>query len=348
MDRPPRIGILWRGRAGDPVPSRETIRLRAIFDEFEAQGAHAQPVIFCEEAADDVRDTIAGLDAVLVWVDPIVAGRDRLVLDAILREAVITGTYVSAHPDVILKMGTKDVLVRTRDMAWGSDTHRIDSVEGLGQELLARLRSGSRVLKQHRGSSGDGVWKVELIREALLPEESELEIRHAARGGRREQVTLGDLSQRFEPYFAAFAGTGCMLDQPYQERVADGMVRAYLSVDKVVGFGHQYVTALAPLEEGVDETPAPPARIYFGPDRAEFQPLRAKLEGGWVAEMQGICGVEKAELPVVWDADFLLGPKTPSGEDSYVLCEINVSGVFPIPDEAVAPLVTTTLESLSR
>jgi len=33
------------------------------------------------------------------------------------------------------------------------------------------------------------------------------------------------------------------------------------------------------------------------------------------------------QLPIIWDADFLYGPKTPSGDDSYVLCEINVSAV---------------------
>jgi hypothetical protein len=41
-------------------------------------------------------------------------------------------------------------------------------------------------------------------------------------------------------------------------------------------------------------------------------------------------------LPLIWDADFLYGPKTRAGEDTYVLCEINVSSVFPIPDEAPA------------
>jgi hypothetical protein len=40
----------------------------------------------------------------------------------------------------------------------------------------------------------------------------------------------------------------------------------------------------------------------------------------------------------LWDADFLYGPKTADGADSYVLCEINVSAVAPFPDSA-APKV---------
>ncbi len=58
------------------------------------------------------------------------------------------------------------------------------------------------------------------------------------------------------------------------------------------------------------------------------------MESGWVEEMQRLCEVSDEELPAIWDADFLLGPKSASGEDSYVLCEINISSVFPIPEEA--------------
>jgi hypothetical protein len=44
--------------------------------------------------------------------------------------------------------------------------------------------------------------------------------------------------------------------------------------------------------------------------------------------------IQVEALPLIWDADFLYGPQTRSGEDTYVLCEINVSSVLPIPDQA--------------
>jgi hypothetical protein len=339
----PSIGILWRGRPDDTAAARETTRLRAIFEAIEAQGAGTEALVFAEEIADEIRERIAALDAVLTWVDPIVAGRDRSVLDTLLRAAAAAGVYVSAHPDVILKMGTKDVLVRTKDMAWGTDSHRIDSPTELREQLPARLRAGARVLKQHRGSSGDGVWKVELVRDAPVADAMLVEVRHAVRGSRAERLPLGAFIARCAPYFAAFAGAGCLIDQPYQERAGEGMVRAYLSGDQVVGFGHQFVTALLPLPAGVEATPAPPPRSYFGPEQPDFQDLRAALESGWVAELQRRCGVDTADLPAIWDADFLLGPTTPTGEDTYVLCEINVSGVFPIPDEAVTPLAAAAI-----
>jgi hypothetical protein len=57
--------------------------------------------------------------------------------------------------------------------------------------------------------------------------------------------------------------------------------------------------------------------------------------------------IATVELPVLWDADFLLGPKDASGEDSYVLCEINVSSVSPFPDSA-APLLARAALDLIR
>ena len=54
-------------------------------------------------------------------------------------------------------------------------------------------------------------------------------------------------------------------------------------------------------------------------------------------------GLDKSQLPVIWDADFLYGPKDTDGIDTYVLCEINVSSVYPFPDDALMPLVAETL-----
>ena len=50
----------------------------------------------------------------LVWVNPIEQGLDRSKLDPLLREVADAGVWVSAHPDVILRMGTKEVLFDTR------------------------------------------------------------------------------------------------------------------------------------------------------------------------------------------------------------------------------------------
>jgi hypothetical protein len=63
--------------------------------------------------------------------------------------------------------------------------------------------------------------------------------------------------------------------------------------------------------------------------------------------MQQRLGIAVSDLPVLWDTDFLYGAKDASGDDTYVLCEINVSCVSPFPDEALSPLVDAIADSLS-
>jgi hypothetical protein len=331
-----RVGVLWRG---DPVaeagPSAEQGRMRATLGALRARGLRAEPVVFAEDIVDEVRARLRELDGVLVWVDPIMDGVDRARLDALLRDVASGGVWVSTHPDVILKMGTKDVLVRTQRMAWGTPCHVYRTPAQLREELPVRLGLGPRVLKQHRGNGGNGVWKVERTDSSATGPEAPVRVLHAARGSAVEELPLDAFVERCGVYFA---GGGCMVEQPYQERLADGMVRCYLVGDRVAGFGHQYVTALLPPPDGTRETPASPPRLYYGPAKPEFQELKRRLESGWVGEMTATLGLAREELPALWDADFLFGPRNARGEDTYVLCEINVSSVYPFPDEALDPL----------
>lgn len=57
--------------------------------------------------------------------------------------------------------------------------------------------------------------------------------------------------------------------------------------------------------------------------------------------------VDTASLPAICDADFLYGPKTPNGDDTYVLCEINISAVFPFPPQAIDKLAHAVMSMLS-
>jgi hypothetical protein len=65
-----------------------------------------------------VRHQLNQVDGVLMWVNPNEGGRNRSILDAMLRDIASNGVFVSTHPDVILKMGTKEVLFQTREMQW--------------------------------------------------------------------------------------------------------------------------------------------------------------------------------------------------------------------------------------
>ena len=70
------------------------------------------------------------------------------------------------------------------------------------------------------------------------------------------------------------------------------------------------------------------------------------METEWTPQMMQVLGVDAQSLPIIWDADFLYGPRTASGEDTYVLCEINVSSVFPFPEEALSEIARLALARL--
>lgn len=346
MSRPGKVAIVWRGDAETRAAATpENNRYHKIFSELLELGIDAKPAVYCEEMQDEVCAQLQEFDGVLVWVNPLQEGRTRENFDAMLREIAASGRFVSAHPDVILKMGVKEVLYRTKHLGWGADTHLYRTMDEFRRAFPSQLRSaGPRVIKQNRGNDGQGIWKVELNEQGATPSVTVLEAR---RGSMPEAVPLETFMSRCEAYFG---WGGLIIDQPFQPRLPDGMIRCYVGVDKVTGFGHQKIKALIPPPpEGPDAPAAQPGpRIMHGPDAAPFQALRMKMEAEWIPQMMLALGVERNSLPIIWDADFLYGPKDAAGEDTHVLCEINVSSVFAIPDEAPAAIARLTLQRLKE
>jgi len=79
-------------------------------------------------------------------------------------------------------------------------------------------------------------------------------------------------------------------------------------------------------------------RSIMRPATAEpFQALWRRME---------IPDIERDSPPIIWDADFVYGPRDAAGQDSYALCEINVGSVFTIPDDAPAAIARLTKHPL--
>jgi hypothetical protein len=337
----PRIGVLWRGdrRADAPLP-RADRGLGPLYEALAALGAAVVPVPYGDDAIENVREELLALDGVLVWVNPIQDGANRALLDPLLREVSPRGVWVSAHPDVIIRMGTKEVLYRTRHLGWGSDTSLYGSAAELAAGFPARLaRLGRLVLKQARGNGGNGVWKVELPggNPGQAGPDTLVRVQDArSADGSFELIGLGEFIRRCED---CLAWSGSLVDQAYQDRLADGMIRCYFCGTQVTGFGRQWPRGLLDDPQG----PAP-ATVMQGPETPEWQALRQKAEAEWVPQMTSVLRISPEQLPTIWDADFLFGPKTPTGDDTYVLCEINVSAVWPFPPAAAPAIAAAALD----
>src|SRR5262249_50965402 len=208
--------------------------------------------------------------------------------------------------------------------------------EAMRVELPARLAAGPRVIKRNRGNGGQGVWEGDMLAGP----------RHRPAGGgldatkdAAEGLGLGGGLKRCVQYFEE----GCVIDQPFQARLSEGVVRCYMAGDRCAGFGHQKVKAL------VD---APAARAEAGPRLytcnadPRFQRLRRLMEDEWTPQLTSLLGIPRRDLPMIWDADFMLGPPGADGTDSHVLGGMKGSSVFPIPDEASAEIAGRVADRL--
>jgi hypothetical protein len=154
-------------------------------------------------------------------------------------------------------------------------------------------------------------------------------------------MSIDAFLERCRPYFA---DSGLMVDQPYQSRLGEGMIRVYLVHDRVVGFTHQYPRGLL----SPDTKAGPSGKVFEPASTPAYSTLRTQLESEWVPQMQELLGIDTRSLPVIWDADFLYGEKTDAGEETYVLCEINVSSTFAFPEFAMPSVAKATIERIQE
>src|SRR3979409_91881 len=129
---------------------------------------------------------------------------------------------------------------------------------------------------------GQGVWKGEPL--SAAPAGDTVRVLEARRGSVPADMSIVDFMRRCEEYIC---DDGCLIDQPFQARLPDGMIRCYMGSDRVVGFGHQLIKALiAPPPEGPDSPSAQPGpRIMYSESAPQFQDLRTLMESEWTTRM---------------------------------------------------------------
>jgi hypothetical protein len=345
-----RVAALWRAGPDERLTeTRNYGRLRPIFDACDEVGVAVEPVIYRDELCASVRDRLVDLDGVLVWVDPIAVGEDRSTLDAMLRDVSTRGVWVSAHPDTIDKIGTKEVLYRTQDLGWGSDTYLYTNASEFHERFPERLTIGRpRVLKQNRGNGGIGVWKVARVAHEkdqgtqTPTADAIVRVQHAApRDDVTEDIPLGAFMLRWDEYLS---GDGKLIDQPYATRLTEGMVRVYVVRDEVVGFARQH-PAISDTENVLG---MPSGKTMLDGDEPSLVQLKSRLEREWIPGLRTLVELDEDELPILWDVDFLYGNPTDTDSDAYLLCEINASSVLPFPPSAPHRVALATRQRLTR
>ncbi|HEX7845912.1 MAG TPA: Cj0069 family protein [Chitinophagaceae bacterium] len=310
------IALLIYGEPGSTRNALSEEKYKKLGAYLIDKGFIVDSVLYHDSISSRLEEELLNYKSILVWVNPIEQYGDRKTLDSLLIKLSEQGCFVSAHPDTILKMGTKEILYKIRETSFGGDTKLYRSFIHFKDHFLPLTET--RILKQYRGNGGNGVFKVSAANDRI-------KVTHA-KNSEEELMDIENFLSIFESYFA---NDGMLIDQAWNANITNGMVRCYLAGNKVAGFGYQEVNALYPVKK-------PSQRFYFSEECGLFRDLREIMENKWLGELQEICGVKKERLPVIWDADFFINKvNTTNTGEKYTLCEINVSCVSPFPESAI-------------
>lgn len=325
------IALMIYGEPGSPRNALTEEKYKKLAANFIDGGFDVHSVCYHDSVADSLAKELLKFDAILVWVNPIEQQGDRKGLDALLKDLSDNSVFVSAHPETILEIGTKEILFKVKDEEFGLDTKLYNSLDDFKLKFLNSIGSGTKILKQYRGNGGKGVFKVD----ARHIQANKIIVTHATQGDEDITMSVDDFYLLIKSYF----NPGSMLiEQEWNPNLVNGMVRCYLTGKKVSGFGYQEVNALYPKINSVFKKPS--QRFYFTEDCGLFRDLKQIMETKWVSRLQQVAEVEDERLPVIWDADFFINEiNTENTGSKYSLCEINVSSVSPFPESSIPYII---------
>ena len=319
---------------GEPDSGRNALteeKYRSLGNELVASGFKVDSVLYHGSVAESLRTELKKYQAILVWVNPIEQGNDRSQLDALLKQVASSGVLVSAHPDTILKLGTKGILYETRNEEFGGETRLYRSGEEFRKNFHPRGQNNTSIIKQYRGNGGQGVFRVSVDDK----DKNHFRVTEASNGAQESLYSITEFYSTFQKFFD---NGGMIIEQGWNPNIINGMVRCYLSMNKVAGFGYQEINALYPFKNFIFKKPS--RRYYFSEDCGLFADLRSVMENKWVGRLQEITGVVTERLPVIWDVDFFINEVNESDiGKKYSLCEINTSSVSPFPESAIPYIV---------
>jgi len=303
------------GHRRDTMPMVEALR---------ALGWAAEPIFYRDEDRHTLFERVsATADAYVSRINPgTIPGGETLYFD-MLRRLCAAGVLGMPHPDAMIGYGAKDALVKLVGTGLvPPDTAAYYSVAEFRERFPVSLAGGRRVLKQNRGSTGEGIWLVSVEDPAdavpgrPVPAEARVKCVEAV-DNHVEHHALGEFMDRCEQYIV---GThGMLVDMRFMPRIKEGEIRILL-----VGETPIFVVHKKPAEAA----DAFSATLFSGAKYTYDDPSKWKtLVDMFLATLPTV--TEKLggyEIPLIWTADFMLDD-APGGGDAYVLGEINCSCV---------------------
>jgi len=295
-----------------------------ILNAIKEKGWGCEVVYFRDEWKDTIFDYAKDkFDAYISRINPgNLPNGEKIYFDT-LRKLSENGLIGMAHPDVMINFGAKDALVKlaTTDLVT-EDTYAYYDIETFKTTFPKSLSFGERVLKQNRGSTGEGIWRVQIADEIdykpgdEIPIDTKLKCTEAV-DNHVEYQKLGDFMTFCEKYI--IGEDGMLVDMRFMPRIKEGEIRILMVGDTPIFVVHKKP---ADTEDAFSATLFSGAKYtYDSPEKwkdliemfNDSLPMISDKLGGY-------------NVPLIWTADFMLDWDE-NKNDKYVLGEINCSCV---------------------
>jgi len=331
----------------DKVSSGHRFDTIGIANGLKHAGLAVQIIFYNVNEHDRFFEVVQNFDAVVMRINPgqITAnGGDQQKFDNDMTK-VASKIPVWPTPANMELMGAKDALTKIKDMDFGlPDTLGYYSPDDIKSGFAKTIAFQKRVVKQNRGSSGEGIWIIDLKsgnycakygdRSAAM---DEMLVCKEANDNHVEEHTVAEFiewcengrtsksgkwtSQGKGGYFeGGVEAGGQMVDQRFCPRISEGEARFVMIGRKLFRVEHYvYIGGVS----GETKTTIYPASSPDFPDTAQLplKTIQKKLEADLDGYVKSL-GLSERDIPLLWAADFIPvdGHKTP-----MVIGEFNCS-----------------------
>jgi len=281
-------------------------------------------IFYTVEEHDKFFEVVGGFDGIIIRINPgqITAngGSQQKFDDDMMKLAAKVPCWPT--PETMSKMGAKDALCQIKHMDFGlEDTLGYYSPEDIGKGLRKTVAFQQRVVKQNRGSAGEGIWIIKLKsgdycktfgeREAA---DDEVLILKEANDNHIEEHTLAEFiefcvngrtaksgtwtSKGTGKYFAGgVEAGGQMVDQRFLPRIDEGEAR-FVMIGKELNRVEHYVY-IGGVGGETKTTIHKPSDADF-----PYKDMQKKLQDEVPIYLKSL-GLAEDALPLLWAADLI-------------------------------------------
>jgi hypothetical protein len=316
-------------------------------------GISCQCIHYKHEEHDKFFEVCAKFDALIVRCNPGQIGQDggdQKKFDDSVRELQKKGIQAWPSPDVMEFMGAKDALTKICHLNIGlEDTLTYYEEQAFIDGFKKTMAFQPRVIKQNRGSAGEGIWIIKLkegnycstFGERSCGDDEVLDLM-AANDNHAETHTIAEFiewcikgrtdksgtwdSKGVGKYLeGGKAAGGQIVDQRFCPRIVEGELRYNMIGPKLVGIIHK-----KPKEGGISAVGGTGSiYTYYGPEEAKFANLTKKFLTDDIDKVMPSLGLAEEPIPLWWTGDFILASPegTPSEDEKWIIGEFNCSCV---------------------